>query len=100
MKSDLIKLLDEVHDEKSFLKFVDALIADRIDEIEKEKIKPSSPYGAGPNGWENVSTERYLEAATAWARSMNFGRARHDGKFNDNCWNQFAHFLYAGKIYE
>ena len=100
MENELIKLLGEVHDEQSFLKFVGALIADQADEVEKEKIKPSSPYGAGANGWENITIENYLEAASAWASSSNFGRKNRAEKFNDNCWNQFANFLYAGKIYE
>jgi predicted Ser/Thr protein kinase len=100
MENNLLKLLDEVHDEHSFLKFVQALIADGANEVEKEKIKPSSPYGARANGWENVTIENYLEAASAWASASNFGRTRRDEKFNDNCWNQFANFLYAGKLYE
>ena len=100
MNGGLTSLLHEVRDEDSFLEFVQALIADRVDEIEKEKAAPSSPYGTAANGWENVSVERYLEAAAAWAETMRFGRAGHDGKFKDNCWNQFAHFLHAGKFYE
>ena len=100
MENNLLKLLDEAHDEPSFLKFVQALIADRAYEVGKEKIKPSLPYDAGANGWENVTIESYLEAASAWASASNFGRTLPAGKFNDNYWNQFANFLYAGKIYE
>jgi hypothetical protein len=100
MENNLLKLLDEVHDERSFLKFVQALIADQADEVEKEEKKTSSPFGTGANGWENITIENYLEAASRWASDSNFGRTRHDRKFNDNCWNQFANFLYAGKIYE
>jgi hypothetical protein len=100
MENNLRKLLDEVHDEQSFLKFVEALIADRTDEVEREKIKPSSPYGAGANGWENIKIETFLGAATAWASSSNFGRKNYDRQFNENSWSQFANFLYAGKIYE
>ena len=100
MEEKLTKLLDEVHDEKNFLKFVQALIADRIDEGRKEKEKPSSPFEAGANGWENATIESYLEAATAWASDSDFGRSHCAEKFSDNCWKQFAHFLYAGKIYE
>ena len=100
MSDQLIRLLDAVHDENSFLQFVDALIADRRDEIKKDKVIPAPRYDRGANGWENVSVEGYLEAASAWARAADFGRARPDGKFKENYWNQFAHFLYAGKIYE
>ena len=100
MENDLLKLRDEVHDEQSFLEFVQALNADRADEVEKEKSKPSSPYSAGANGWENMTIEDYLESGAAWAIDSNFGRIYRDRKFNDNHWNQFAHFLYAGKTYE
>jgi hypothetical protein len=81
MENELIKLLADVHDEQSFLKFVEALITDRVDEVEKEKTKPSSPYGAGANGWENIKIETFLEAATAWASSSNFGRKNREGQF-------------------
>ena len=100
MGGELIKLLEAVHDEKSFLRFVDALVSDRLDEIEKEKVKPSSPYGPGANGWENVTVDRFLEAASSWAESSNFGRDLSGNLFKDNCWHQFATFLYCGKIYE
>jgi len=60
--------------------------------------KQSSPFGTGANGWENIKIENYLEAASAWASVSNFGRTRRDGKFNDNCCNQSANFLYTGKF--
>jgi hypothetical protein len=75
-------------------------MADRANEVEKEKAKPSSPYGAGANGWENITIENYLEAASAWASASNFGRTNREKKFNENYWNQFANFLHAGKFYE
>jgi hypothetical protein len=99
-KPKLFELLNKVHDDKSFLSFVQALVEDRTDEVEKEKKQPSSPFGRGANGWENGTIEAFLGAATAWATSMDFGRNRKNGTFNENSWNQFAHFLYAGKIYE
>ena len=55
-------LLDSVNDESSFLAFARALLADRIDEVNKELASPSSPYGPGENGWENGTIERFLEA--------------------------------------
>ena len=100
MENSLTKLLGEVHDEQGFLKFVKALIADRVDETKKEKETPSSPFGVGANGWQNVTIENYLEAASAWASDSDFGKTLRDRKFDGNCWNQFANFLYAGKIYE
>ena len=57
--------LESVHDSKSFLVFVKELIADRENEIKKEKISPSSPFGPGANGWENGTIETFLDAAAA-----------------------------------
>ena len=64
---ELHELLDAVQDQRSFLEFVKALIADREDEVAKERLSPSSPYGPGANGWENGTIEDFLEAATGWA---------------------------------
>jgi len=94
----LNQLLEEVVDEKTFLVFVKALIEDRIDEVEKEKIHPSSPYGPGCNGWENGSIEGYLEAAVAWAEDSKWGVK--GGRPDQNFWKKIANFLYAGKSYE
>ncbi len=94
---ELHELLDAVEDQRSFLEFVKALIADREDEVAKERLSPSSPYGAGANGWENGTIEAFLEAATAWAEDSNFGQNQG---LSDNPWRRFAVFLYCGKIYE
>ena len=100
MPDRLIELLENVRDEQTFLEFVRALLADRVDEVEKERLSPSPEYESGANGWENGTIEMFLQAAIAWADGSHFGRRQIDGKFIDNPWNQFAHFLYAGKIYE
>ncbi|HJU55331.1 MAG TPA: hypothetical protein VJ715_12190 [Pyrinomonadaceae bacterium] len=89
----LDKLLDNVSDAHSFLQFVKALIADRKDELAKEKENPSSPFGPGANGWENGSIESYLDAAVAWAEDS---RALPQ----EPSWKAFAQFLYSGKYYE
>ena len=91
------ELADAVTDELSFLRFVKALTADRQDEVEKERVSPSSPYGPGANGWENHTIEDFLESATAWAESTGFGQGQG---LPDNPWRRFAAFLYCGKIYE
>ena len=52
-----------VHDRRTLLEFVKALIADR-EEVAKEAVSPSLPYGRGANG----SIEAFLEA-----ESTNFG---------------------------
>jgi hypothetical protein len=85
IKPTLTELLAAVHDEKSFLIFLHALTEDRVD---------------GAKSWENGTIEDYLAAAAAWANDSNFGRTVIAKKFDDNCWNQFANILYAGKIYE
>jgi hypothetical protein len=58
MSQDLEALRDAVCDEESFVRFLETLAADRADEVEKEKKKPSSGYGLGVNGtkfsWMNL----------------------------------------------
>lgn len=96
--SEFIKnRFENVTDCDSFLEFVRALLADREDEIAKERLNPSSPYGPGANGWENVTVESYLEAALAWAESS---RGQEMGLPEEPSWKAFATFLYCGKIYE
>jgi len=103
---ELDDLLDCVCDQHSFLEFAKALIADREDEVAKEREKPSSPYGPGANGWENSTIEDFLEAAVAWAEDSEFGQMQWTpegmakGLQEDNPWRRFANFLYAGKFYE
>ena len=89
---DLCDLVDRVVDRKTFFEFLSALIADREDEVEKEKRNPSSPFSPGVNGWENGSIETFLDAALAWA---------HDnGLSEEPSWRTFAQILHAGKFYE
>lgn len=94
---DLYKLVEGVNDRASFLIFVKALIYDREDEIRKEKINPSSPYGPGPNGWENGLIETYLDASIAWTEDWIGGKHELPEKAS---WQSFARFLHAGKYYE
>ena len=61
----VVDLLDQVDDRDSFFRFVDALIADREDEEEKQTTQPIDLCGRGPNGWENHSIAAFLEAALA-----------------------------------
>lgn len=95
---DLHLLLEQVCDERSFLIFLKALMDDRIDELEKEKINPSSPYGAGANGWENDTIEGFLESAIAWAEDSKLGM--EDAERKINAWKRCADILYMGKLYE
>jgi len=65
-------MLENVSDEKSLLKFIEALISDRVRAAEAEKEKPSSPRGPDAGGWENTSIEHFLESPVAWAADTNF----------------------------
>ncbi len=99
MASDnLVAKLEAVCDEATFVEFLGALAADRIDEVRKEKKKPSSPYGSGANGWENGTIEAYLEAACAWAEASKEGLRYYHRPSNP--WKRCADILYTGKIYE
>ena len=94
----LSEMLDNVSDEKSFLQFVEALIADRRLAVAMQKESPTSPWGPDAGGWENTSIENFLGSAVAWATDSNFGT--NQGLSASNPWKRFAVFLLAGKIYE
>lgn len=91
-------LLDEVNDQESFLRFVRALIEDRLEDEAKEQLQPSSSWGSGANGWKNGSVVAFLEAATRWAEDSDMGERQ--GLPPGPSWKAFAVFLYCGKIYE
>ncbi len=88
---DLHDKLVRVDDFDSFLEFVDALVADRI---EKAKDEASYPYGGQPDGW---AIEDYLATAGRWAEDA---RTLPIGMGSQASWQGFARFLYCGKIYE
>lgn len=94
---DLDDLLDQVVDRESFLVFARALMNDRANEVQREKISPSKPYGSGHNGWQNGSIEAYLECCIAWTEAW-IGREHELPR--EPSWRSFAEFLYAGKYYE
>lgn len=94
---DLADRLENVTDRASFLSFVKALIADREDEVAKEKLNPSHPFGSGANGWENDTIESYLESAVSWAEDSHPQTVWFP---EEASWKSFALFLYCGKIYE
>ncbi|XVN15726.1 hypothetical protein QZH46_07060 [Pseudomonas corrugata] len=79
---ELHDLLDQVNDSQTFLRFARALMADCADSMD----------------WENNTIEGFLESAIAWAESSDFGISQ--GLQPSNSWQQFAVFLYCGKIYE
>ena len=71
MSIDLYELADNVETEQDFLSFVQALMEDKESENKKEKVKPSSPYGTGANGWENGNIVTFLDAALSLGTSLN-----------------------------
>jgi hypothetical protein len=95
---DFNKLSEEVTDEKSFFDFITALAADRADEIAKEKVNPSSPYGPGSNEWENITIESFLEAAADWGNASFHGLKYYQKP--DNPWRRCAQILLVEKMYE
>jgi len=97
-QDDLHSLADAVTDERSFIAFLKALSDDRADEVAKDKVSPSSPYGPGANGWENGSIEAFLERAAAWAEDT-FDRPQ-DFPRPTNPWTLCAKILVMGKYYE
>ena len=92
-KLGMHEIVTNVNSKESFLAFVEALAQDRIDEIEKEKIKPSNPSGAGTNGWQNTTIENFLESVHS------FGQDSSEIK-EEPTWKTFALLLLAGKMYE
>ena len=97
MAEDLDQLLEGVADRESFLAFVKALIADRQDEVAKEKVNPGPLWGGGANGWEHGTIEGYLDAAVAW---MEDSQGTAWGLPAEPSWKSFATFLHRGKSYE
>jgi hypothetical protein len=98
MTKDLQTLADEVTDEASFLEFVTALGSDWDDEQAKEAQSPSSPFGAGANGWENGTIGAFLDGAATWGKASVNGLPFY--KRPENPWQRAAQILYAGKCYE
>ena len=86
-------LLDDVNDEQSFLRIVDALRADWELEQKLEKANPSPPFSAGATGWENGSIGQFLDAEVAFAKD------RPDDSAS-NPWRRAALIIFAGKFYE
>lgn len=89
----LDKLLEKVNSKETFLQFVKALKEDKIDEDEKEKTKPSSPYSFGANGWENGTITNFLDALERYGEDSALVSKEPN-------WKTFALLLYAGKFYE
>jgi hypothetical protein len=87
-------MLDQVVDAASFLRFVRALIEDRV----AEKGRPVDAFGRGERGWENHTIEDFLGAAVAWGDATGMGESQ--GFKDTSPWKRVAMFLHCGKVYE
>ena len=89
----LHEIAEKVETKEDFIEFVKKLRDDIMDENEKEKMNPSSPYDKGVNGWENKTIAEFLDAIAS------FGE---DNKLinEEPSWKGFAILTFAGKFYE
>jgi len=94
MSNDLLDP-DSVIDRESFIRFVQALAADREEAERLEKADPKQYQWGGANDWQNGSISSFLECALAGSEAQdNWGSAAGPS------WKDLAVFLYLGKIYE
>ena len=95
---DLNELENQVIDEESFMKFVEALAKDLDEENKQEKKNPSLSCSAGINGWENKNLSDFLQTMVIWADSSKNGMPYYEKPKNP--WQRMANILSAAKIYE
>ena len=98
MVHDLISAAEAVADERASIRLLQMMALDRQDEQQKELARPSSPYSAGANGWENGSIEDFLEAAAAWAEATS--QTTNLGAEGSDAWRRAAMIIVAGAFYE
>jgi hypothetical protein len=89
----LFATLESVADEQSFLRFVEALAAER----EASEVLAETSDGFRGE-WANQTIGQFLGAASAWAKDSDFGQ--RPGPRPGNPWRLFATFLWAGRSYE
>ena len=69
-------------------------LADFIDALKENFV-------ANPSEWENVTVDRFLDAMSAWVRSMdNYYKNAGKAPVTSPSWSDFADILAAAKIYE
>lgn len=95
---DLIAAAEVVADERAFVRLLQMMALDRQEEQQRELARPSSPYSAGANSWENCSIEAFLEAAAAWAEATS--RTTDLGEEASDAWRRAAMIIVAGSFYE
>lgn len=91
---DLDALLQQVEDKETFIRFVQALAADREQAQMIERENPKAYQIDGALGWANGDIPNFLWAALEYFAT----RLPHEAI--QPSWATFAEFLYFGKIYE
>ena len=87
------KLIEQVSDERSFLRFLKALIED-FEKTERE-CSPYPPHHCLEQGhWESRSVRDFLRSAEDWGSRGDFGEGRHYG---DPILRRVATMLYVGR---
>ena len=83
---DLHEKIETIASNKDLADFIETLQADLI---------------ANPDEWENTSLESFLEAMSAWTRSMENAYKNTGREFpSQPNWAMMADILYTDKIYE
>lgn len=83
---ELHEKIEKIASNKDLADFIEALQAD---------------FAANPNEWENNNLESFLEAMSAWTRSMENAYRNTGREFpNQPNWAMIADILYTAKIYE
>ena len=89
------KQIENIVDKESFMKFLQAFIADRESAEMLERKEPEKHQWGGANNWQNSSISHFLESGSCYFTD---GPHRHEG--SELSWKDLANFLYFGKIYE
>lgn len=93
---DLNQKLAAVVDWPSFVAFVEALAAERLQAEEIERADPDGHRYEGALGWSNQQISQYLECAVACVKDN-----AHQFPIPDQpTWKFLAEFLDGGKFYE
>lgn len=85
MRRDAFELIATVHDEASFVEFLEALADD---------------YEDGEEIWQNTTIDSLLDRAAAWAKDSKDGLPLVGYVPESNPWRRCAHIIHCGKIYE
>jgi hypothetical protein len=88
------QLLDKVHDQKSFIEFVEALAEERNEAELMEHAQPEI-YMDGALNWKNSDIQSFLYSALMYFEP----KPLHKPEAQPS-WKMMAEFLYYGKIYE